>query len=168
MTGLYNFLLKRGQLIALLIGVVFVAIILISIFGGLGSAGYDAGTDLNAILKDGGGNGFNFFNPAMLLPILLTILCAGVWLIFGLGRVFTNPKGSISGIIAAAVIFAIFFFLYTTSVAETTGRVGFVSEKFNISEGISKLISGGLKTTIGLTILSIVAMVAFEIYSLFK
>lgn len=168
MTGLYNFFQKRGQLFALLLGLISVVIAFGSVFSGLGAAGFDAATDLNAVLKNGGGNGFDFFNLAIMIPVILTVIAVVLWLIFGLGRLVTNPKGSIVVLLGAVLLIGLFFVLYSSSIAESDGPVGFVSEKFGVTPGVSKFISGGIKCTIILTALSIITMVVLEIINLFK
>lgn len=168
MSALYNFFLKRGQLFALLLGVLAVAIVFMTAISGMGAAGFDTGTDLNAVLKNGGGNGFDFFNLAIMIPVVLTAGAAALWAFFGLGRLVTNPKGSIVVLVAAVVLLALFFFLYSGSDAETTGRVGYVAEKFGVSNGVSKFISGGIKCTILLAVISIITTVVLEIVNLFK
>lgn len=168
MIGLYNFLQKRGQLFALLLGVVCVAIVFISIFSGLSSSGFDAGTDLNSVLKNGGGNGFNFLDPAIALPALLVGLTAFVWLASSLIRMIMNPKSSLIGIIAIAVILGVFFVLYSSADINHSAAMAAIHEKFSISDGVSKFISAGLKTTIGLAVLAFLSMVVSEIINLFK
>ena len=168
MTGLYRFFANKGQLIALLIGLISLFIVFGILIGGLSGAGYDTGTDLNAVLKGGGGDGFNMFNAAIVIPLILVAICAILWLIFGVGRILTNPKASLLAIISFAVILVLFFVLYSSSDVETTGKLGLIHEKFGISGGVSKFISGGIKTTVGLVILAFISMVVFEIYNMFK
>ena len=168
MTGLYNFFLKRGQLFALLLGVITVAIVFGSAMGGMGTAGFDSSTDLNQVLKNGGGNGFDFFNAAIALPMILSAIAAALWAFFGLGRLVTNPKGSIIVLIGAVLLLGLFFVLYSSSSAETTGIVGRVSEKFAVGPGVSKFISGGIKCTIILAVIAVLTTVILEIVNLFK
>ncbi len=168
MIGLYNFFQKRGQLFALLLGVISVAIVFISINSGMSSAGFDGSTDLNTVLKNGGGDGFNFLNAAVMIPIVLVVLCAVVWLAFSFFRIITNPKSSLAGIVALVVIAALFFLVYSSADVNYTGKLAAIHEKFGISDGVSKFISGGLVTTVALAVLTFVAMVVSEIINLFK
>ncbi len=168
MIGLYNFLQKKGQLFSLLLGVVCVAIVLMSIFSGLKSAGFDAGTDLNTVLKNGGGDGFNFLDPAIMIPMVLVMATAAVWLLSSLLRMIMNPKSSLIGIVAIAVILGVFFVLYSSADINHGPAMAAIHEKFNITDGVSKFISAGLKTTVGLAVIAFFSMVISEIINLFK
>ncbi len=168
MKAIYNLFNTKGQMIALLIGVVCSAIILISIFTGLSGAGFDASTDLNAVLKNGGGDGFNFLNPVIAVPLLLVAVAFLVAIVFGLGQLISNPKNSMVFLISIAVLLGLFFILYSTSTAESTGKIAELVSKNNITENVSKFISGGVKSVMGLTIIAFAGIVLFEIYNLFK
>lgn len=168
MKSIYNLLNSKGQLFALGLGLLCIAIVLGSIFSGLGSAGYDTSTDLNQILKDGGGDGFNFLNPAVMIPRLLTILAVAVILIFGIVGLVTNPKGSLVFLIAVGVLVALFFILTSMSEAETTGKIAALVDKNGISEGVSKMISGGVKSVVLLSAIAFFGIVLMEIYNFFK
>ena len=168
MISIYNFFQKRGQLFALLLGVITVALVFGTAMSGMSAAGFGADTDLNTVLKNGGGDGFNFFNLAIYLPFFLTVIAAALWLIFGLGRLATNPKGSLIVLIGAVVLIGLFFILYSSSDAETTGKLGMLSEKFDVSTGVSKFISGGIKCTAVLAFGALASMVILEIVNLFK
>ena len=168
MKAIYNLFNTKGQMFALLLGILCIAIILISIFSGLSSSGFDASTDLNAVLKNGGGDGFNFLNPVVALPMALIIIAFAVWVIFGLMRLIGNPKGSLVFLIGIGILVVLFLILYATSEAETTGKIAELVGKNNISENISKVISGGVKSVVTLTIIAFLGIILFEIYNLFK
>ena len=51
---------------------------------------------------------------------------------------------------------------------ESAGKLGELHEKFSITENVSKFISGGLKTTVGLALAAFGAMVVLEVVNLFK
>lgn len=168
MKSLYNLLTTKGQLFALVLGVVVIAISLISIMGGLGSAGYEVGTDLNSIMKSGGGDGFNFFNAPIALATVLIVLGFILWIGFTLIQLISNPKDSMKMIIAFGITILLFFIFMSISDAESTGRIASLSDRFNVSDGVSKFISGGIKTTLVLSIGAFIAMVVMEILNLFK
>jgi len=71
-------------------------------------------------------------------------------------------------IIAFGVIIILFFVFMGMSDAETTGRIGMLSQKFNVSPGVSKFIGGGIMTTVVLALGAFFAMVIMEILNLFK
>jgi hypothetical protein len=169
MKALYNFLTARGQMIALFLAILCVAIVMGSIFSGLGSAGYDTSTDLVSILKDPDSTQeFNFFNPAVAIPRILILLCVIAVVVFGVLSVVSDPKGSLKFIISGGVIVLLFFVFYASSESETTGKIFALLQREDISEGTSKFISGGIKTTMLLIGFSIVSAVAGEVYNIFK
>ena len=165
---MYNFLLKRGQLFALLLGVGVVAIYLISVFSGLSNAGYSTSDDLNQILKNNPDADFGFFDLGMYLTGGLIALAAGAALLWGLIQLLSSPKGALKGIIAVAAIVILFFVLSSSAEAETAGRIGELVQRFDVSESVSKYISGGLKTTLILAAASALFVVLGELRNVFK
>ena len=63
---MYKLLTQKGQLFALLLGIAVIAIYLFSVIGGLSSAGYGMGDDLNQIMKSNADADFSFFE----LPLI--------------------------------------------------------------------------------------------------
>lgn len=169
MKSIFTLLTKRGQLFALILALVCIAIVFSSILGGLGSAGYDTGLDLVPIMQDPESTQtFDFFTPAVAIPTILTGICFIFVILFLLKDIVTDPKGSMKLIIGLVVLAIIFFALYSTADAETTGKIGALSQEFDVSESTSKIISGGIKTTVGLAIVAAIAMVIMEVWNLFK
>jgi len=168
MKSLYNLFTTKGQLIALVLALVVIAISVLGIFGGLSSGGYDVGTDLNAVLKGGGGNGFNFFNSAILLPGILIGIATFLWIGFTVFQVLTDIKGSSKIVIAFLIIAVMFFVFKAMNDSETTGKLAALIQKNGISEGVSTSISGGIWTTLVLTILAAVLMIVMEVLNMFK
>lgn len=169
MKSLFTFLTKRGQLFALLLAIACIVIVFSSIFGGLSNAGYDTGLDLVPILQDDESTqSFDFFTPAVAIPYYLTAICMFLLVIFFIKDIVTNPKGSMKMIIGLIVLAVVFFALYSSSTAENVGKIGALSQEFNVSDNISKMISGGLKTTVGLAIVAAISMVLMEIWNMFK
>lgn len=165
---MYKLLTTKGQLFALILGIGVIAIYLISVFGGLSSAGYGVGDDLNEIMKTNADADFGFFEfPLMLVAGLIGIAFISA-VIFGLFQLVTSPKGSIKAIIAVAAILIMFFAFYTMSDAETAGRIGMLSERESVSPGQSKFISAGIKTVGVLSVGALAIMVVSEIRNLFK
>jgi len=169
MKALYSFLTGRGQLIALVLAILCVAIVMISIFTGIGNAGYDASTDLVSILKDPDSDqSFNFFNAAVYIPVVLIGIAAISLVVFGVLAIVSDPKGSMKFIVSTAVIMVVFFIFYSMSQSETSGKIFELIQTNGIGEGTSKFISGGIKTTLLLIGLSVVTAVGGEGYNLFK
>lgn len=90
------------------------------------------------------------------------------FVVFGLTDLIKFPKNAIK--IGGGILFIglVFFILYSTSSFDNTGRLIGLNEKFDITENISKFISGGIKTTLGLLGFSVIAVVLGEIWSQFK
>jgi len=165
---MYQLLAKKGQLFAILLGVLVCAIFLGSVFSGLGSSGYTVGDDLNAIMKANPDQSFSFFDIGLQLTLALIVIGLVAAVLFGLFQLVTAPKQSIKGIIGIAVIAVLFFALYSSAGTDTDSVIGPIIAKFNVTDNVSKLISGGIMTTLILGGLSLASMVLFEVYNLFK
>lgn len=165
---MYKLLTKNGQLFALVLGVVSAAIALFSIVSGIKGAGYSMSDDLNQIMKNNPEATFDFFNPAVYIVAALVGLALVAWLIFGAVGLFSNPKGSIKFIIAFVVIAIVVFILYNMAVNESSGKIYELIQTRGISDHISKMISAGIKTTVGLIFLSVFAIISMEVVNAFK
>lgn len=164
---MYKFLTKNGQTMALLLGVFCILVFLIPVFTGIGGAGYDLGTDLNA-LPDEAKDKINFFNPGLGLARFLVYAGFGLALIFGIVNFAKFPRASLKAAGGLVAIVVLFFILYSTSQMESTGKLAMLHDKFDVSEGVSKFISGGLKTTVFLAVGAFVIMILAEIRNFFK
>ncbi len=168
---MYNLLAKKGQLFAILLGVVAVVIFLGTVIGGLGSSGYSLSDDLNQIMKNNPDQTFNFFNPGLAITLALIVIGAVVAVLFGLYQLVSAPKNSLKLIVSLAVIAVLFFALYSTSSSDFDSPIGATLMRFaetGVTENVSKVISGGLMTTLILAGIAIVGMLLFEIYNIFK
>ena len=169
MKSIFTLLTKRGQLFALILALVCIAIVFVSILSGLGSAGYDTSLDLVPIMQDEESTqNFNFFSPAVRIPSYLAVICFFIMIAGVFKDIFSDPKGSIKMIIGLVVLAVVFFALYSSSAAENTGKISYLVQEFDVSDNVSKLISGGIKTTVGLTIVAAISMVFMEIWNMFK
>lgn len=156
---MYNFLLRKGQAVAFGLGIVVIAIFLISIFTGMGDAGYSMSDDLNKLTAEQKAD-ISFFNPGLMITVVMTIVAFVLALVvFGVVDLFKYPKAAVKTLIGLAVIAVVFFALYSMSDVETAGKLGRIHQEFDISEGVSKFISGGIKTTIGLILIAVLAMI---------
>jgi hypothetical protein len=165
---MYKLLVKNGQLFALLLGIVAFAIIFISAIVGLNGAGYDMSTDLNQVLKDNPGMSFSYFNPLIVIAGSMIVIAALAWVVFSIVQMLGAPKASIRSIISFGALIIIFLLFYFMSQPEKVGGIWETIQKFNITDNVSRFISGGLKTTLTLAIVAFGAMVVFEILNLFK
>lgn len=120
-------------------------------------------------LPDADQAAISFFDAGIFLTIVMVVVAfALAFIVFGLTDLIKFPKNAIK--IGGGILFigVIFFILYTTSSFDNTGRLVGLNAKFDITENISKFISGGIKTTLGLLGFSVVAVVLGEIWSQFK
>lgn len=166
---MYNFLTKKGTTVAFLVGVVLIAIFLISAVSGMGNAGYEVGTDLVEIFKKDGADNLNFFNFGIGSALMLVALAAFLaFVVFGIIGLIKFPKNSIKFIAGFAVLFILFLIFRSMGEVETTGRLGELHEKFDIGGDVSKLISGGIMTTVTLIGAAAVIIVLSEVRNAFK
>jgi len=164
---MYKLLTKYGQTGALLIGIAITAIFLITVSSGLSSAGYDMGTDLNA-LDDDAKAAIGFFDAGLWLTIILAIIAIVLaFVVFGVWDLIKYPKQAIKFLIGFVVLLVVFFALYSTANPEVIGFEDKMMEN-EITPSISKFISAGIWTTIGLGSLAFLAMVLSEIRNAFK
>ncbi|MBT8230902.1 MAG: hypothetical protein KJO50_11625 [Bacteroidia bacterium] len=153
---------------ALILGVIVIAIAMLSIVNGIGGAGYSTSDDLNQIMKDNPSVSFDFFNPAIAMVIVMIIVALIAWVAFSLWGLISDPMGSLKFILGFGAVLVLFFILYSTSDAENTGRIGMLVQKFNVNDTVSKLIGGGVKTAVLGISIGFIGAVLMEIYNLFK
>lgn len=165
---MYKFLTSKGQLFALILALVVIAIFFGSVISGIGNAGYSTSDDLNAIMKANPDADFSFFMPGLMITVFMAVGAFIIAVFFGLLQVFSNPKGSLKAIIGFGVIAIMFFAIYTTADSDMTGAISATVQKFDISENISKMITGGLKTMSFLAMVAFFGAVILEIWNLFK
>ena len=160
---MYKFLTKYGQLLAVGLSILVVAIFLITSFVGLSNAGYSTSTDLIDYKKE-----ITFFNTGLYLTVGLLIVAALAWVLFAVYQLISNPKGSLKFIIGGAVILAVFVVFFFMANVEVSGKMAELVSKFDISENINRLISGGMNTTAVLLGLSVLVMIVSEFINIFK
>jgi len=120
-------------------------------------------------MKDNPGQSFDFFNPGIALTGVLIGAAIVIAVIFGLIQLLSAPKQSMKAIIGMLVIAAAFFAFYSTASSGADDPfMGGILDKFDVSENVSKLISGGIMTTLVLGGLAFVSMILAEVGNLFK
>jgi len=153
----------------LIFSLVCIAIVFFTLFSGLKGAGYETSTDLVPILLDDDRTeNFNFFGPAVSIPAILTGLGFILIGLFLIKDIVSDPKGSMKLIIGLGVLAIVFFALYSTATLETSGKITELVQEFDVSNNQYKLISGGIKMTVGLAIVTAICMFVMEIWNLFK
>jgi len=154
---------------SLILAVVCIVIVLGSIFNGLSGAGYDAGTDLVQILKDKESTQtFDFFNPVITIPIILLAVAAFFMVVFAGKSVFSDLKGSIKPLAGVILVLVIFFIFKSMSNADLAGKAAEIAGKQNLSADTIRWIGGGIRTTVVMIGLSILAAVVGGILNIFK
>jgi len=165
---MYKLLTEKGQLFALLLGLICIAIFLGTVLSGLSGAGYSVSDDLNQIMKNNPGADFSFFNTGITVVLILIAIALVAAVLFGLFQLISSPKSSMKGILGAIAIVALFFITYNMAGSDIGGPIAETIQKFNVSENISKMIGGGITTTAIMGGIAFLLLVVFEIFNLFK
>jgi len=165
---MYKLLTDKGQMFALLLGLVCIAIFFGTVLSGLGGAGYSVSDDLNQIMKNNPGADFSFFDTGIVLVAALIAIALIAAVIFGLLQLISSPKSSMKGILGVIGILVLFFIAYNMGSTDSTGPIAETLQKFSIDDNISKIISGGLTTMGILGGLAALLLVVFEVFNLFK
>ena len=165
---MYKLLTTKGQAAALGLGLLCSLIAVFSIISGIKGAGYSTSDDLNQIMKNNPDALFVFFMPSIYVVLFLIAVAVIAWLAFGVMGLIGNPKGSMKFLIALVAILALVFVLYSMSDSETSGKIYELLQKNNITEGVSKMITAGIKATVGLALVAIFAMIGMEVRNAFK
>ena len=164
---MYKFLLKNGQMLAIAVGSFISILFIVTAITGLNKAGFTTSTDLVAEARDQIPT-ITAFNTGLGLTIFLLIATTLAAILFGLFKLATNFQSSKKSILTFAGLILLFVVFYSISGMENSGKLGEIHTKFGIDEGSSKIISGGLKTTLLLGTLAIVAIVVAEVRNIFK
>ena len=156
---MYDFLVKRGEMLAFGLGIALVLIFLFTVIPNLDS--------FNAMPKEQQTSS-DIFNIGLWLALILSGITVVTAIVFGLMQFVTNPKGSMKVLMGLGVLAAVFAVFYATSEAETTGSIVDVAAEFNVDENTSKMISAAIKTALSLSVVSVLAFVLAELYNAFK
>ncbi len=166
MIKLYNYLVKDGDAIAVGVSAFLFLIFALSVYFGAQSGGYNLSelTDMQDKSK------VNCFNVGLWMMIVMTILA----IVLMIGGVFweliRNFKTGSKTLLGFGALVVAFIILYFTSSHDTGGRYAayWSNPEFHINEGISKFISAGLYSLMGLTLVAFVLIIVFEVRSFFK
>lgn len=155
---MYKLLSKHGQLIAFGVGL----LVLLIFFGGVisGLDGFNA-------LPDDKKNTSDIFNLGLYGGLALIAIAVVVLVGVSLVQLLGNLKGSMTGILGFAILLVIFLAFYFTAKPDPASMNSLLSE-FDISPGLSKVVSASLWTTIVMIVISLLAFVVSEIISLFR
>ncbi len=156
---MYQFLNKYGQVAAFGLGLLIIVLFFGSVFAGVDEFN---GLGKEAQLQSG------IFNLGLWAAMFLTILCAAAIVIFGVYYIAKNPKQSMQGIIQALVLVAIFVVAYVMASPAESGLMATLAERFELTAGQEKFVSGGLTTALVLFGGAAVAFVVSEVRNIFK
>ncbi|MCF8236774.1 MAG: hypothetical protein K9I85_01320 [Saprospiraceae bacterium] len=156
---MYQFLNKYGQVAAFGLGLLIIILFFVSVLSGVDEFN---GLGKEAQLQSG------IFNLGLYASIFLTLLCAAAILIFGIYQIAKHPKQSMQGIIQALILVAIFIVGYAMSTPAETGLMATLAERFELTPGQEKFISGGLTTALVLFAAAAGAFIVSEVRNLFK
>lgn len=156
---MYTFLSRNGQTLGFALGFVVVAIFLIRVISGM-----DAFNDLSAEAQASS----DIFNFGLYAAFVLIAIAAVAALLFGIFHLLTNLKGSLKFVIALVAVLAVFMIGYNMADADMTGPIQSTIEKFNVTEGTSKFISGAMVTSFVLSAIAAASFVLMEAWNFLK
>jgi len=161
---MYNFLVKNGTAVAMIVGSVLTLLFIVTTFMGLSSAGYDTSSDL--LLGDY--KSITAFNFGLTISVFLSILALIIMLLAIILDLIKNRKTSGKMILGVVALFVIFFVLYTTATFDVGGKWDTLNAEFGVGEGASKFITAGIWTTGVLMVVSILAILVSEVRNFFR
>jgi len=159
MANLYKILTKHGQLFAFLLGLVVVII-----FFFITTANVDA----FEMMDEEDQKTATLFDFGLQATIVLIIANAVIAVLFGIWFLIKEPKRSLKMIIGLIVVLIIGLITYSAADPGLDGPIADTLYDFDISEGVSKLVSAGLTTTLILGGAAALAIVVGEIINMFK
>ena len=170
---MYTFLNKYGQVLAFGIGVLVTVAFLVSIFSA-------PEPEMESWLSESAGPekyDTNAFDLGLFASIGMTVIAFIVALVFGVGQLASNPKGSLKGLIGLAVLVVIAIAAYSAAnddLAQEAPEIVRSIEKFNTDQGADfdggtlKLVGGSIITSVIMIALAVLSLIGFGIYSIFK
>jgi len=170
---MYAFLNKYGQALAFGIGVLVTLIFLGSIFS-MPEEQMTMLLDENAGVEKYETSAFDF---GLYGSVILTVIAFIIAVVFGIGQLASDPKGSIKGLIGLAVLLVICFVSYSVAnndLGQESAEIQRAVEKFNTDQGADfdggtlKLVSGSIIASLVLIGISILTLIVFGIRSIFK
>ena len=124
--------------------------------------------DLNSILKNNPEADFGFFDPAISIVLVLVAIAAILMLIFVVINLATDFKGSLKFLGVLIALTVLFFILYSSAEVAGTAKLSELVGKWGMSDNMSKIIGGGVKTAAFATIIALASWAVMEIINLFK
>ncbi len=172
---MYNFLLKHGQKISFLIGLIIIVAIFIGISSGVEEFNaiqgeVEAKTAEKAALYE-----TTMFDTGLSLTLWLLRITVFALVAFGLVHVVKNFKSSRKGLIYFGILAIIAFVAYSSVDPEAVSpTIQHALDKFAKSSGTPisptnfKVMVGGIMTAVALLVMNAVTFALGEIYNFFK
>ncbi len=161
--GLYNFLVNNGQRIAFGLGVLVVAVFLISVLNGQSA--------FNALSEEEQST-TTIFNPGISGALVLTVICAVAIILFGLIQTVLNIKTSWKSLVGLGLVALVFIIAYTSANGDPAAEIQPIADSIERTGGIStnglKIIGGGITTALVLLGGAAAAFAISEIINFFK
>jgi hypothetical protein len=142
---MYKFFLKNGQQVAFGLGLLLTIIFFVGAFSG---------------------DSPDRFNFGLVAGMLLSVICLIAMVVSELYHSITNPKESLQGMITFGGMLVLFGILY--AVSKTDPAMADTLNRFKISEGLSKMISAGISTSLLLLLGAAAVAAFFEVRNFFK
>ncbi|MCB0661757.1 MAG: hypothetical protein KDC24_03375 [Saprospiraceae bacterium] len=154
---MYKFLTKNGQLLSFVVGAAISVLFIL-----IASSGIPDGFDQLDKKEQFATGSFDF---GLYASIFLTIIAFGLMIAFGVFQMATNPKGAIKGIAGIVAIAVIFLIAYNMGDGTVTEKW---ASDFDVTENVSRYVSGAMTTTLILGIIAVAALVISEVRNFFK
>lgn len=152
---MYQKLLKNGTAIAMLVGVVLIALFAVGIITG------DKTVDANGVESVDVGLGLR-------ITVILIFLAFIAMVVGVIKDILLSGKKGIRSVIGFVVLLVLFFILKSAVSVEKGGKWDILYKEYGVSESASALVSAGLYTCFALLLVSIVAFVYSEVRSFFN
>ncbi len=158
---MYKFLIKKGQLVAFLIGAVL-SILHIA----LASSTTEAFTYID---KNGGEVSKEIAGVSTGLSISYALVAiAGVVLLFGIAKYFAENPKQIKSLLGFLALFAIVGVFIMMASSDAPAALQPTLDKEGITPGVYKYVNGSVNATVILLVLAFAGLVISEVTSMFK
>lgn len=157
---MYKLLSKNGQTFGFLLGAVVTGLFLLIMAGGW--------SKFSALGDTPEKYDTTIFNFGIYASIALIIVGFFLWAFFSIFQMASNPKAAIRGLLGGIALVALFVISYTTASSEVSGPLAKSVENMGVGPNGLKLISGGITTSLILTLVAGAAILLSELRNFFK
>jgi len=107
-------------------------------------------------------------NTGIPAAVILTLVAAGLAVLFSVLQSLFNPKQAIKSIISIAVLLGIIFLVYSTASGDTAGTVFEKATYADVTPGLLKYVSTGIIVSLILIAVAVVSWVVLELINLVR